>query len=332
MQGMYYARSSKLIEQNPLDKQALKMLDRELAHAYAADGHGYIDVLLLCTKTSLSKTVVENLLECYESSGVVTRYVQVVCPCGETYDPSEASCMTCGRRATDASPNGIACCRIVMQPVAPAYDPHAQSDTPKVFISYRHADCAVLAADIYYSLLAEGQSVFLDDGRIAVGADAEQTYLRAASHAEYFITLVSKNYFQSDFCKREIAHAARCRRRLVRVNIPPVPPVPNDMPWIDGPNWNKQQGNANGLEPGLEESLISAVHIPSSVETIADLRKEACEFLMEQLSPGELERLWNRLPWMRDFGPGNARHQNIGSILREVTTQRLPTLCNALAP
>ena len=113
MQGMYYTRSSELIEQNPLDKQALKMLDRELAHAYAADGHGHIDVPLLCTKTSLSKTIVENLLECYESSGVVTRYIQVVCPCGETYDPSEASCMACGRRVTDASPNGIACCRIV---------------------------------------------------------------------------------------------------------------------------------------------------------------------------------------------------------------------------
>src|SRR5947208_7083326 len=89
-------------------------------------------------------------------------------------------------------------------------------------------------------------------GRIAVGADAEQTYLRAASHAEYFIALVSKNYFQSDFCKREIAHAARCRRRLIRVNIPPVPPAPNDMPWIDGPNWHKQQGKAIGLEPALE--------------------------------------------------------------------------------
>jgi hypothetical protein len=201
-----------------------------------------------------------------------------------------------------------------------------------VFISYRHADCEPLAADIYYSLLAEGQSVFLDDGRIAVGADAEQTFLRAASHTEYFIALISKNYFQSDFCKREIAHAARCRRRLIRVNIPPVPPVPSDMPWIDGPNWSKQQGIANGLELGLEESLLSAVRIPSSVETIADLRREACQFLMEQLSPGELDRLWNRLPWMRDFSPGNARHQNIGSILREVTTQRLPVLCNALAP
>jgi hypothetical protein len=322
---MYYKRSLELIDQNPLDKQALRMLDRELAHAYASDGYGYLELPLLCMKTRLSQTVVANLLEHYESAGVVNYYMQVVCPCGEV-------CMACGRPVAEASSNGVTCCQVVLQPIKPAYDPQAQSDTPKVFISYRHADCETLAADIYYSLLAEGQSIFLDDGRIAVGATAEPTYLRAASTAEYFIALVSKDYFQSDFCKREIAHAARCRRRLIRVNIPPVPSAPNDMPWIDGPSWNKQQGNANGLDSGLEESLLSAVRIPSSVETIADMRKEACEFLMEQLSPGELERLWNRLPWMRDFSPGNARHQNIGSILREVTTQRLPMLCNALAP
>jgi len=201
-----------------------------------------------------------------------------------------------------------------------------------VFISYRHADCEVLVADIYYALLADGQSVFLDDGQIPVGADAEQTYLRAASHAEYFIALVSNNYFQSDFCKKEIAHAARCRRRLIRVNTPPIPSVPNDMPWIDSPNWNRQQGNASGLDPALEEALLAAVQLPSSVVTIADLRKEACQFLMDQLSLGEVERLWNRLPWMTDFSPGNAKHQNIGLILREATAQRLPVLCNALAP
>src|SRR2546425_274144 len=107
-----------------------------------------------------------------------------------------------------------------------------------------------------------------------------------------------------------------CRQRA---NLPPVPPAPNDMPWIDGPNWHKQQGNVNGLECDLEESLLSAVQIRSSVETIADLRREACLFLMEQLSPGELDRLWNRLPWMRDFSPGIVKHQNIRLILQEAT-------------
>ncbi len=201
-----------------------------------------------------------------------------------------------------------------------------------MFISYRHTDCEILAADIYYSLLADGQSIFLDDGQIPVGADAEQIYLSAASHAVYFIALVSNNYFQSDFCKREIAHAARCRRRLIRVNIPPIPSAPNDMPWIDSPNWSRQQGDTRGLDPVLEEALLAAVQLPSSAATLADLRKEACQFLMEQLSPGEVERLWNRLPWMTDFTPANAKHQNIGLILRETTAQRLLVLCNALAP
>jgi hypothetical protein len=330
---MYYKESLHLIDQSPLDKDALKKLDRELAHAYAPGGYGYAELSLLCNNTRLAETVVRTLLGRYVSAGVINSYVQVSCPCGATYDPSEEACMDCGRPVADASPNGITCYCISMQPTAPAYNPHAQSVAPKVFISYCHADCLVLAADIYYSLLAEGQSVFLDDGSIAVGAASEQTYLNAASNAEYFIALVSTNYFQSDFCKREIAHAARRRRRLIRVNIPPVPPAPSDMPWIDGPNWNKQQGSANGLEHALEESLLSALEIQSSAATIADLRKEACQFLMEQLSPGEVEGLWNRLPWMTEnFSPGNAKHQNIGLILRETTGQRLPTLCSALAP
>jgi len=59
-----------------LDKQALKRLDRALAHAYASDGYGYLELPLLCTKTGLSKTVIDNLLGYYELAGVVTYYTQ----------------------------------------------------------------------------------------------------------------------------------------------------------------------------------------------------------------------------------------------------------------
>jgi len=35
-------------------------------------------------------------------------------------------------------------------------------------------------------------------------------------------------------------------RRLIRVNVPPVPAAPGgNMPWIDGPNWNAQQGRGS---------------------------------------------------------------------------------------
>src|SRR5205085_12066160 len=153
------------------------------------------------------------------------------------------------------------CYRVTLQPQRPAFNPTAQPDIPTVFISYRHDDSAILAADIYYSLLAEGHSVFLDDGNIPAGANADQLFLRAASHANYFIALVSSHYYESEFCKREIAHAARNMRRLIRINIPPIPPAPNDMPWINSPNWNSVQGDANGLTPALEQSLLSAVRI-----------------------------------------------------------------------
>jgi len=329
---MYYEESLTLIKQSPLDKDALNMLDRELAHAYAPDGHGYVELPLLCHNTRLSKVAVEHLLGCYESAGIVGSYAQVTCHCGLEYDPRDGSCMDCGRPVTDASPNGVTCYRILMRPTAPAYDPASQPTAPKVFISYRHSDCSVLAADIYYSLLADGHSVFLDDGSIPVGADSGQVYLRAASNAEYFIALVSENYFQSDFCKKEIAHAARCQQRLIRVNVPPVPAAPSDMPWIDSPNWNKQQGSPSGLDTALEQSLLSAVQIQPSAATIADLRKEACQFLMSQLSPSELVGLWNRLLWMTDLTPTGSKQENIRLILQETTGQRLPVLCNALAP
>ena len=328
---MYYEESSKLIKAHPLDKNAFKILDRELAHAYAPDRHGYTELPLLCHSTRLSKTVAENLIGYYESAGVVSRYVKVSCPCGLEYDPNEGSCVDCGLPVTDASPDEETCYRIVMQPSSPVYDRVAQPTAPKVFISYRHADCSILASDIYYSLLTDGHLVFLDNGSIAVGADSEKVYLNAASKADYFIALISENYFQSDFCKKEIAHAARCGGRLVRVNVPPFPAAPNDMPWIDSPNWSKQQGQPNGLDCTLEEALLSVVQIKPSADTIADLRKEACQFLMEQLSFGELDRLWNRLPWMSDFRPGDSKPQNIGKILQEVTSQKLPILCNALA-
>lgn len=135
---MYYEESSTLIKHRPLDKDAIKVLDRELAHAYAPDGRGYIELPLLRQKAHLSTAEIENLMERYKSNRIVNNYAQVTCPCGVNYDSSEESCGDCGRPVTEASPNGVTCYRILMQPMAPAYDPASQPTDPKVFISYRH--------------------------------------------------------------------------------------------------------------------------------------------------------------------------------------------------
>lgn len=329
---MYFDESSKLTTRLPLDKNAIKLLDREFAHAYAPDGHGFTDTALLQHKTRLPQPDILRLLKEYESAGVIVSYAEVECDCGEKYDPAEGACPDCGLDVSAASPTGVTRRQIATQPASPAYDPLRQPDTPNVFISYRHAESAKLAADIYYSLLAEGRAVFLDDGNIAPGADAERVFLRAASQADYFIAIVSRSYFESPYCKKEIAHAARMKKRLLRVNIPPVQPAPSDMPWIDGSNWLKETGAVDGLSPQIEQTLLSAITIQPTAANLADLRREACQFLLYQFSQNDLDGLWNRLPWMQGITPEGSRNRIVRQILDEATGARLDLLCNALAP
>jgi hypothetical protein len=328
---MYFAESSRLINQNVSDKDAVKALDREIAHAYSPSGTGFTELPLLRNSTHLSQPDVIRLMGFYERLGVVKAYAQVQCPCGERYDGQEAECADCGENVTNANPTGVTCYSVLRSPLEPAYDPSAMSASPDVFVSYRHADAAKLAADIYYSLQAEGHHVFLDNGNIPVGANAEQVFLRAASRAPYFIVLVSENYFESPYCKKEISHAARTQRRLIRINVAPYPPAPNDMPWVDTPNWNSQQGDAGGLTRALETSLLIAVRTPSTAN-LADLREPACQYLLEQTSANDLSGVWNRLTWMRDITPALSKNDKIRQILQEVTPTRLPELCNALSP
>lgn len=328
---MYYDVSSRLIEHHPLERQLIIHLDREIARAYDAGGYGYVEVPLLSQRTGVSLAIVPRWLDQYQAAGILERYQQVQC-CAHPRDPSDGTCLDCGKSLADADPTGVICYRVQARPVMPAYDPGRQPADPQIFISYRHAECAKLASDIYYSLTGRGYAVFLNNGSIPVGADAERVFLRAASHAPYFIALVSRSYFGSPYCKKEIAHAARCGNRLVRVNIPPVPPAPNDMPWIDRPNWNPQQGTGNRLDTGLENSLLAAVQTSQGMGMIADLRREACQFLMEQLSLGELQQLWNRLGYMGSFAPGSSTHDIIRVVLQESTGDRLRVLCTGLGP
>lgn len=328
---MYFAESSQLINQNLTDKDAIKALEREIAHAYSPGGQGFTELPLLRNRTGVQQSTIVRLMTAYETLGVVDSYAQVQCPCGEKYDGRETVCPDCGDDVANAQPTGVMCYSVQKQPQQPAFNSAAMPQSPDVFISYRHADSEKLAADIYYSLQVEGQSVFLDNGNIPVGANAEQVFLRAASNARYFIALVSANYFESHYCKKEISHAARMERRLIRINVPPYPPAPNDMPWVDTPNWNRQQGDAGGLTLALESSLLSAIQTPPSANN-ADLRESACQYLLEQLSANDLSGIWNRLSWMRETSPALSKNEKIRQILQEVTPTRLPELCSVLAP
>ncbi len=329
---MYFDESSKLIKDNILDKDLIRSLDRELARSFVPGGTGYTDQSLLAHHTNSSFTDVERLMCLYEAVGVVSSFNKVICPNGHSYRPDDGQCPDCGRDVSEASPSNEESYSILKQPLLPSFDPNTASSEPNVFISYRSVDSARLAADIYYSLRAEGCDVFLDAGEIPVGADAEKQFLTAASNAINFIALVSQNYFTSTFCKREIAHAARCRRWLVRVNIPPVPSAPKDMPWIDDPNWVRQQGQSSGLTRELEQALLAAVRTPASAASIADDRYGACQFLLEQMTFTDLYALWNRLEWMKDLRPKDSKPEMIMQILQNTRESELDVLCKALSP
>ena len=326
---MYFDESSKLIDSNPNDKELIRSLDRELAHSFSPGSTSFVELSLLVYRAKSNFFDVERILSRYESAGVVSSFSKAVCPCGNEYRPDDGECMECHRNVSEASA-GDKAYSILQQPVMPAFDPDTAGDDPAVFISYRRADSSKLAADIYYSLHAEGYEVFLDAGEIPVGANPEKHFLKAASNAASFILLVSKHYFDSGFCKKEIAHAARCGRRLIRVNLPPMPPAPNDMPWIDSPNWVKQQGDASGLSGELEQALLSAVRTPASPSTIADNRYGACAFLLEQMTFLELDQLWNRLEWMKQIRPESSKPEMIRQILQN--TPDFELLSRALAP
>lgn len=329
---MYYEESKALLEGFPNDKVAIRQIDRDIAHAYTSGKSGQISPIVLSARTRIASNKIARMMRRYESDGIAVRFEKVKCECGELCDPQDGTCLNCSEDLSMATPGGEIFYRVEKQPQSPTFDPQIASTTCDVFISYRHMDCEKLAADIYYSLRSEDQTVFLDNGNLPVGADAEKLYLTAASRAKYFIALVSEHYFESPACKKEIAHAARTGVRLIRVNVPPVPDVPNDLPWIDGPNWNTQKGNASGLSESLEASLFNAVTTPATAGTIFDNKKNGCNFLLNQLSPNELLRVWNNLSFMEEFSPAASKIENVRVILQEATGAKLDLLCKALSP
>lgn len=329
---MYYRESSILVSRRQLDKETLIALDRELAHAYNPNGTGYVDASLLSTRTQRDFYDIADLVSEYEQLAVVRNFRQIKCiSCEEKNFDKDESCKHCGYTLSKAKPAGQICYNVLRQPEMPTFDPAAQPNKPRAFISYKRSDTSKLAADIFYSISERGHSVFLD-GDILPGDQAEQVFLQAASSAPFFIMLASKNYFSSSFCKKEIAHAARSRTRLIRVNVEPVPAPPSDLPWIETPNWLYVNGQADGLDFQLEEAILKTLKLDEKAVNPSDYRREGCLYILEQLSLNDLIRIRTRLTYMQENEPPASKTRLIDEIMRETTSDRIATLCYALAP
>ena len=76
-----------------------------------------------------------------------------------------------------------------------------------VFISYRHVDPDQgLADELYRSLVARGQEVFIDK-RISIGTEWARKIQEAIGKARFFVVLLSAESIRSDMLRKEVALA-----------------------------------------------------------------------------------------------------------------------------
>lgn len=329
---MYYSASENLIRRNTQLRSAIEVLDREIAHAYHASGRGRIEQALLRHHTGLDRMTVDDLLREYVRAGIAQVLEQWEDVSGHAHDPDEAVCPECGADRSQGTP-GATIVRVLQQPRLPAFDPDQQSAIPDVFISYRRSETGTLAADLFYLLQGHGIRVFLDRSDIVAGADPPREFLDAASNAPTFIALVSRTYFDSLPCTMELAHAARARNRLLRVNVAPVPTTPAALVWFDQPNWVTESASPTGLSTALAEALLKLVRLPKG-QNVMDLRRDACRYLLEKRSRTQLLEVLARLPWMREFDYTSVANTRaiVNDVHLHTSDNDLPTLCAVLRP
>ena len=331
---MYFNESEALIKLHPSDHQDLTVLDRNIARSYSDSGFGFFELGPLRVRAGLQAARVSTLLALFEGQGVVELYQPLQCPCGEKYDPAQGDCPACSTATMLATPASPDRWRVVVQPQQPMFNPSASAGPYNVFLSYRHGTAAKLAADLFYSLTGEGKKVFLDDDQLPPGVSSDRVFLQAASQSPLFIALVTLDYWESLYCKRELAHALRAGQRVVLVTVDGGSPIPTDMPWLAAMTSGAPQGSASGLGRDLERYVHNIVATGVRFSAVNDYRVRACSFLMFDLSDDELEALKNQFDWTRRVSWSGGPDAKIGSILNAVGRDPTHTqeLCAALAP
>jgi len=331
---MYYNESDTLITNSPSDKNDLILMDRAIARSYAPSGYGWLDDASLQVRTKLDAGRLNNLVGRYELLNVVHRYEPLQCSHGHLFDPGETECPDCQDPATNASLSGLIRYRVLKQPQEPLFDPTTARGPFHVFISYRHGETKRLAADLYYAFTARNMNVFLDNSIIPPGADFEKVFLPAASETAHLIFLASSTYFDSTYCKAELAHALRSAKNVIPVPIGGYFHPPNDMPWLNQMNTGPLIGDGHGLSKDLEDFLLPIVG-QSPAPPNYNHRLNACIYLLQQMGRNDLLSRFATSNWLSDIinqgtGPANwmvSIRQEVGN-----NTTRLNELCSALAP
>lgn len=331
---MYYSESEALITNSPLDKNDLILMDRAIARSYTPDGFGWLDDGIVQQRTKIDAARLTGLMRRYRTKRVVENFDPLECPNGHLFDPDETECPECKEVAANATPSGLTRYWVKKPPQKPLFDPLTAHGPFGVMISYRCNETERLAAELYYSLKQRGIHAFVDGGDIAPSVDFEKVFLPVASETPHLIALISRGYFGSDYCEKEIAHALRCGRHVLLVPVGIPFNAPRNMAWLVNVNPLHIMGSSDGLSPELENHLISQISGPVPSLAISDHRLDACRFLLAKLSFTDLAQLLTTFGLLGDLPNTLDNGQRIQALLQNVGTNetRIRMLCAALAP
>ncbi len=214
------------------------------------------------------------------------------------------------------------------------FNPNQATEPYDIFLSYRHGEADQLTKDLYDTLRAVGQRVFLDNSEIPPGVSFENVFLPAASQATHFICLATHSYFNSDYCRREVAHSLRAGRNFIPVPVDGNWPEVKSMPWLVRIHKADVRGSGQGLSENLKSYLLAQIQ-QSPAPRNHEFHVDACIYLLQELGETEKTRIINRLDWLRNIpNRGMSSEDMISAIQREVggNTTRIQELCTALAP
>lgn len=107
----------------------------------------------------------------------------------------------------------------------------------EVFISYSRKD-GDFARKLNEDLQAHGLTTWFDQESIASGADFEAEIFNGIAASDNFLFILSPDSLNSDFCEREVKHAASFNKRVVTVRTRDVegveqPEALRQVQWID---------------------------------------------------------------------------------------------------
>lgn len=176
----------------------------------------------------------------------------------------------------------------------------------------------------------------MDNGQIPNGLNFERIFTQAASTTKRLIVLASPSYFESPYCKLEIAHALRGGNQVILVQVGTrfANIIPADMPWLTTLNPAQVDGAAAGLTPQFDDYIKKQVNPAVPPHSDYAFRLNACTYLLERLGDADLQQVINRNDWLLRSNMSGGLDSIIQVIRREAgaNSTRIQQLCTSLRP